>query len=125
MSHTTTMKQKVTDLPLFCAIAAGLGHKVKQAEQGKTFTVSHFGSNSVEAKAEVHLKDWKYPLAVTETGEIMYDHWGSKHNTIQYLGETLQEYNQELISNNIPYDQLENWSTKKVANGDVVITLEY
>lgn len=125
MSHTTTMKQKITNIDLFCKIAASRGHAVKQAKEGQTFTVKHYGSNSVNAKAEVHLKDWRYPVAITNTGEIMYDHWGSKYNTIDYLGETIQEYNQELISSNIPYDQLSNWSTKKVANGDVVITLEY
>jgi hypothetical protein len=126
MSHTTTYGQIITDIKRFCEVAKKRGHKVRIAENGKTIQVQQYGQNWVsDAVAEVHLKDWRFPLAIKENGEIMYDHWGSKYNTMDYLGETLQAYNQELISSNIPFDQIGNWTTKKVANGDVVITLEY
>lgn len=126
MSHTSTMQQLITNATLFCQLAAKNGHSVKLAEKGKTFRVNHYGSNSVgDAIAEVKLKDWRYPLAIRANGEVLYDHFGSVPNSMQTFKDQMQEYNQELITKNIPYDQLSNWSTKKVANGDVVITLEY
>ena len=126
MSHTTTYQHKVKDVDLFCKIATERGHEVMVANQGQTITVQQYGQNWVnDAIAQVHLKGWRFPLAIKKNGEIMYDHWGSKANTMEELGKTLQEYNSQLISKNIQWDQVENWTTKKVANGDTIITLEY
>ena len=125
MSHTSVMQQKITNVDLFCEIARKNGHRANQVKNG-TMTVNHYGRNAVtNAVAEVKLKDWRYPLAITEKGEVLYDHFGSAPQSMQTFKDTMQQYNQELIESGIPYDQLSNWSTKKVANGDVVITLEY
>lgn len=130
MSHTSTMQQKVTNVDLFCQIAERKGHQVKRAKNGELLTVEHYHgynttNNVSDAVAEVKLKDWRYPLAIRSNGEVLYDHFGSKPQSMATFHEVMQDYNQELITSNIPYDQLSNWSTKKVANGDVVITLEY
>jgi hypothetical protein len=126
MSHTTTYAEIVTDIDRFCNAASKLGHKVKQAEAGKTITVKQYGANWVnDAVAEVHLKGWRFPIAIKANGEIKYDHWGSKAETMQHLGDTLQEYRKELITENIPWDQVSNHFETVKNNGDVVITLEY
>lgn len=126
MSHTSVMQQLITNVDLFCQIAAKNGHSVKQAEKGKTFSVSHWNVNAVNnAIASVKLNDWRYPLAITEKGEVLYDHFGSAPQSMQTFRDQMQEYNQELITKNIDYTALSNWTTKKVANGDVVIELEY
>lgn len=126
MSHTSIMQDKITNINLFCRIAKDGGHEVKQAAKGTLMRVNHYGSNGVDnAVAEVKLKDWRYPLAITEDGSIMYDHFGSAPASMQTFRDTKQQYNKELIESGIPFDQLSNWTTKKVANGDIIIELEY
>jgi hypothetical protein len=122
MSHTTIYDHKVTNVPLFLTVARGLGHKVS-----KTNTVHHYGSTVVnDAVASVHLKGWRYPLAVTKDGEIHYDHWGSAPKTIEHLGTLMQEYYTELVRTNIPHEDIQysNVVTDET-NGDRVITLVY
>ena len=92
MSHTTTYEQKVTDVPLFAQVCEKLGHKVKLADS-TNMTVGHFGGNTVaNCAAEVHMQGWKYPIAVKEDGSLLYDHWGSKPNTMNHLKKAMQNY---------------------------------
>jgi hypothetical protein len=125
MSHTTTYKQKVTDISRFCRIASELGHNVKMAENGNYLTVNHYGGNAVRSAAEVHLSDWRYPLAVTATGEIMYDHFGSAPNTIEHLGRLLQSYNESIVMDNLPFDQLQDFNKETLENGDIQLVVNY
>jgi len=126
MSHTATYAQKVTDINLFCQTASELGHKVEIAKQGETLTVPLFGSNSVpDAVAKVHLKDWCYPIAINNKGEILYDHWGSKANTIEHLGKALQTYNHKLVIGNIDYTQIVHEKSVEDKDGNIVMTLTY
>lgn len=135
MSHTTRYAQKVTDVETFCTICKELGHRVKYLG-GKAFAVKHYGHNSVNnAIAEVHLKGWAYPLAISPDGSIRYDHFGSDRtvigpygeecSTMDLLGLTLQKYNSSVVLKNIDYTEIEGVFTEKDTNGDILITLEY
>jgi hypothetical protein len=129
MSHTTTYKMKVKNVQAFCQIAREHGHMVNEALAGEYFTVKHYGNNVVKnCIAEILLNEWRYPLAISEDGEIMYDHWGSKggQRSMDYLGECLQEYNlKEIEKASFNCEDIEMFTTKKVANGDIVIEIEY
>lgn len=125
MSHISTLKQRITNIDLFCEIAKNRGYKVTTTADGEFLTSQQFGRNKVQAKAQIEIPGWKYPIAITENGEVKYDHWGSKPKTMELLGETIQQFNEEHILQNVPYDQLQNWTTRKVANGGVEIVLEY
>jgi len=122
MSHTTTYEQKVTDIMLFCKIAQELGHDVKT---GKNLTVNHYGSNTeANCIAQVHIQGWRYPIAVKEDGSLLYDHWGSKANTMDLLGECMQGYHKELVMKNMDMSKVNNYSMNTEENGDVVIVME-
>ena len=135
MSHTTTYAQKVKDVEVFCSVCEELGHKVKRANPGETITVHQFSRNKIaDAVAEVHLNGWKFPLAINAKGEVLYDHWGSKHETIgpngeicttmDLLGLTMQNYNQRVILQNIDHTKVGNvFTTQK--DGNLEIVLEY
>jgi hypothetical protein len=137
MSHTTTYKQKITDIEMFLGICKKLGFKVTRPKAGEYLTVNHYGRNGVEdAIASVQLSGWMYPLAIKANGEILYDHWGSKQwinshafggkiQTMEILGKTLQEYYCQVIKQNIDYSSIQSEQTTKQNNGDIVITLEY
>jgi len=125
MSHTTTYKQKITDISRFCAIAIDHGHKAKIAENGSYLTVQHYGSNAVKSAAEIHLLGWRYPLAVTASGEIMYDHFGSASHTINQLGKLLQSYNESVVMDNLPFDKLQDFNKETLENGDIQLVVNY
>lgn len=125
MSHITKFQQVVTDIKTFCDTAERLGHKIKIAKNGETLDVRQYGTNMVKGIAEVHFKDWKYPVAINENGEIFYDHWGSKPGTIEHLGGTLQEYNLTMIKKHLPIDEIQMHTVKTSDNGDKIITIEY
>ena len=121
MSHISTYKVKVKDVATLLVVAKAQGHNVKMGDQ----IVQQFGSNRVEAIASVHLKDWRYPVAVTNQGELKYDHFGSKPNTMPYLGSLVQRYNEEVIMNNVNYADVTNSYKEKMKNGDVKLVFEY
>lgn len=135
MSHTTTYANKVTDISLFCNVCEELGYDVKY-KNGQAFSVKHYHFNKVDnAVASVKLPGWKYPLAVNNKGEILYDHWGSetwwidhdgnKIPTMEVLGRTLQHYNERLIIQNVNYAEVEGSWTENLENGDRKIILQY
>ena len=126
MSHSTVYEIKIKNAKLFCEVAKNLGHKVKYDEKNK-IEVQQFSRNVIhDCQAEVHLNGWGYPLAIKPNGDIYYDHFGSKTDTMQHLGKALQEYNKKLILNKaMMQDYIQNYSSKMNANGEVVITLEY
>jgi hypothetical protein len=126
MSHTTTYKQKIKDIDLFCMICENNGHKVKKARKGENLSVNHYYGNTVDnCSAEILLKGWEYPLAIKKNGEILYDHFGSKPNTMEILGETLQEYHNDLIFKNFDMTQINNYQTSTNEDQDIILTLEY
>lgn len=124
MSHTATYDKIITNIKTFCNVASKLGHKVKLAPTGQTIKIQQYGQNWVnDAVAEVHLDGWRFPLAIKESGEILYDHWGSAAKTMDHLGEVLQEYNHQLISDNIDYTEVDMVNVTVKDNGEKVITM--
>lgn len=126
MSHTTTYPQIIKDINLFCDTCDDLGHKVIRAAKGANITVNQYSKNWIkDAVASVHLSGWRFPIAIMPNGEIMYDHWGSKANTMELLGEALQTYNHKLVVANIDMTTVEQYYSTEKPNGDIVVTLEY
>lgn len=121
MSHISTYTVKIKNLDLFLNCAVTRGHKILKGQQ----VVKQFGSNQVDAIASVKLEGWGYPLAITETGEIKYDHFGSMPNTMERLGELCQFYNEEVISMNIDYSKVQNFFKEKDKEGNVKLVFEY
>lgn len=123
MSHTTTYKQKVKDVDLFCMICENRGYRVRK---GENLSVHHFSTQAVNnCKAEILIDGWRYPLAITEDGGIHYDHFGSGPNTMEKLGETLQEYHNDLIFKNLDMTQINSYQTSTNEDQDIILTLEY
>ena len=92
MSHVSTYKGRVKNIDKFKEVLDNRGIKYKE-----NCTVSLYGSNKVKAELAFKLEGWRYEIAVTENGDIKYDHFGSQSNTFQELGMVLKEYNKGVI----------------------------
>jgi len=123
MSHTSTYKHKIKDVNLFVTLARALGYETRI---GNHIAVHHFSRKTViDASAAIKLPGWKYEIAVKEDGEILYDHWGSRDNSFDKLGHLIQTYNKQIITDVIPYSEIENFDTVIQENGDIKMVLEY
>ena len=122
MSHISTYAgAKILNIPILLVIATAKGYKIIDGQQ----VVKQFGSNQVECVASVMLPGWRYPIAITAEGELKYDHFGSAPNTMEHLGGLVQRYNEEVISLNIDYSQVQNFYKEKLPDGAVKMVFEY
>jgi hypothetical protein len=121
MSHVTVHGQKITDISRLCNIASKKGYDVYEESQ----FVKLYGRTAIKALASIKITDWRFPLAITPEGEIKYDHFGSKPGTMELFGEMLQEYNESLTFDHIPFDEINSYSIESNEKGDRILTLEY
>jgi len=119
MSHVTKYEMEIKDINLFCEKAKQLGYTVFQGDRIETLF-----SRQVNCIASVKVEGWKYPLAITEKGEVLYDHFGSKPGSMEKFHSLVQEYNEELVMQNLPMDMIHNHYTEKVEDGRKLV-LEY
>lgn len=125
MSHTTTYEMKITDIKLFCEVCKNAGHNVLHSEAGN-LTVNHYNRNTVSnCAAQIHMKDWRFPLAIKANGEVMYDHWGSKPQTMDHLRNAFEQYNVALVMKNMDMTKVENYYFSTNDQGEKVLTMEY
>ena len=92
MSHISTYKCKINNLDTFKEICEEEG----QYFQEGVHKVEMFGCQSVDAVASFRLPGWKYAIAIDESGNLKYDHWGSEggHRSFQLLNKLVQSYNE-------------------------------
>ena len=121
MSHVNTYKQVIQNIDLFLNVCEQKGYNV----QDGVHTVQQFGSNRVDCIGSFLPDGWRYRIAITDKGELKYDHFGSQINTMELLGKTIQEYNDVLLGAEIPYDEIQNHYKETLANGDIRVVLEY
>ena len=121
MSHVSTYKELITDIALFCQTVNELGH---QAIAGTT-TVKQYGSNRVPAVAEIRITGWQYPIALTEEGELKYDHFGSQSGSMEAFQGVLQEYNQRVVVKNMDMTAVDSYYVNELENGNREMILEY
>jgi hypothetical protein len=121
MSHISEYSQKIKDKDMFLEICEQLGYETRRGD----LIVKQFGRNEVRAIGSVKLPGWNYEVALTEDGKLKYDHWGSEKDSMDYLGLTIQRYNDAKVRTEIPYDEIEDWTTEEMPNGDKKIVLEY
>lgn len=100
MSHISTYKFKVKDIEILQAVCKEKGIEFKIGEQ----EVRQFGRQEIKAVASFKLEGWKYSVAVTEDGSLLYDHWGSEPDSMHKLGLLVQEYNKSVILNNAVFE---------------------
>ena len=123
MSHVSTYKGKVKDLPKFqeaCRKLLGVDCVVGN------HIVEQFGSNRIDAVASVRLPGWAYDIAIDKDGHVLYDHYGSatQGGKMETLGELMQTYNEEVIMDSA-WCVAENVYTEENADGSKTIILEY
>jgi len=121
MSHINTYTQKVSNVDLFLDVCENWGYEVIRGKQ----TVQQFGSNRVDCIGSVKITGWRYPIAITDQGELKYDHFGSQPDTMKLLGLVMQDYNIEVLNQSIPYDEIKTSYQKTLENGDIQFVLEY
>ena len=122
MSHTSTYKVKIKDVDLLCKTAEELSYQVTRGNH----IVNLWSDNNVQAVASIKIDGWRFPIAITSEGNILYDHFGSKPNTMEKLGSLIQRYGLDLIRNNLPFDKIRYFDmVNKEDTGDFVLTLSY
>ena len=122
MSHISTyIGAKITNVSLLLKVAKAKGYEVIEGQQ----IVRQFGSNAVECVGSVKLTGWRYPIAITESGELKYDHFGSMPNTMDLLGNLVQRYNEEVVSQSIDYSKVQNFYKEKLPDGNLKLVFEY
>ena len=123
MSHISTYGNgtKITNKELFLRVCEAKGYDVRMGKH----TVRQFGSNAIECVGSVLITGWRYRVAITEDGELKYDHFGSNAGTMQLLGETVQQYNEAGLHAEIPWELVQNEYTEELANGDRKLILEF
>ena len=121
MSHISTYATKIQNIDFFLDVCEQKGYEVKRG----VHTIRQFGRNEVNCVGSVKMTGWRYSIGITQEGELKYDHFGSKINTMELLGRTIQEYNDVSLSNEIPYDEIQNHYKETLENGDIRIVLEY
>jgi uncharacterized protein YmfQ (DUF2313 family) len=121
MSHVSTYKTKIQHIDFFLGICEQKGYDVRRG----VHTVQQFGSNQVNCVGSLLIEGWRYRIAITQEGELKYDHFGSQSNTMELLGKTIQEYNEAELELAIPYDEIQNHYKETLQNGDIRVVLEY
>jgi len=117
MSHKSVYEKKITDLPMFKRTLDRLG-----VPYTENCTVKLYGSQSEKAALGFKLPGWRYEIAVTEKGNIVYDHFGSQANTMEHLGRTIKEYNQGAILMKANFNQdIINTSIQQVKGGTKLV----
>jgi len=125
MSHISTYEQTIKDVDLLVNAAIAIEdctiYRVKEFEK-----VNMFGSQNIsDAVVAIKIPGWRYPVAVTKTGEVKYDFFGSQKGSFEKLGKVLQEYNKRLITSHIPWDQVQQVDHSLKENDDLLITVTY
>ena len=120
MSHVTKHTQIITNKDLFLKTCSDRGYKVRLAE-----SIQLYGSNRVKCIAGIQIPGWRYEIALTEDGELQYDHFGSERGTMELLGETLQEYNINATLEEVPFETIKDHYQETLENGDIKMVLEY
>jgi len=76
-----------------------------------------------DAAVGFKLPGWHFPIAVKANGEILYDHWQSEASAMDNLGEFIQDYNAQVIS-----DEASTFATnvyqERLADGNVLMTIQ-
>ena len=122
MSHISTHKHSVQKVDVFCKVAEEAGCKVVV----NPTEVRMYGSQRVNnAQASISIPGWRYDIAINAKGEILYDHFGSDAGSMENLHSIMQEYNQESILQELPFDQLDSYNVNELRNGDREVVLEY
>ena len=119
MSHVSKYSTIIRDTSLFCNKAEKLGHEVIQGDQ-----IVKLFSTLIACVASVKVKGWCYPLAITEAGEILYDHFGSQQGSMENFHGLIKDYNEEMVIQNIPIDLIQTFYTEDIKEGTKLV-LEY
>jgi hypothetical protein len=124
MSHIYTYAAKIADEIAFLNVCKQKGAtEIKSGEH----SIKQYGSNQVPCIASCLLPDWRYPLGVTDKGEIKYDNWGATNGnkSMNLLGECVQEYWKEKVTESIDWTEVTDFRTTKETNGDLVLEIDF
>lgn len=91
MSHNTELEFAVKDFGVLEFVIRQLGGVLHLGKQ----TVAMFTRNKVEAIGRVVLPKWKYDIALTENGKLVYDNWGSQEGSMDLLYGMISNYTLE------------------------------
>lgn len=91
MSHTTTVRSAFTDIPALTRAAVHLGGTLTEHE-----TVTLYENRQSITGTVVRLPGWKYPVVITDAGELKYDHYNGKWGDPDLLRQLQVRYGMEV-----------------------------
>lgn len=124
MSHVATYKNKVANIDRLKKIAKEKGYSTRE-----NVTVNLFGANKIANATAIKLPGWRYEVAITHDGSIMYDFFGSDkgEGVFEQLGELLQETDRQAIWEEMPIDYTINCNIQEEFDEDksYIMTIEF
>jgi hypothetical protein len=125
MSHNSVYKATCNRLDLLEGIVGRLGGKFTLTNEVKLY-----GSNKTPSMASIKLPGWRYDIAVTTDGELIYDHFGSGAGSMDKLHSMVQMYNEEVTTEKVVLEQamgsnINAYWVEDQANGDRVMVIDY
>lgn len=93
MSHTTSVKTKITNPIAFERTCQRLGLKYKVGE----VTEKLFSNNTATGFGSVHFEGWRYPMVVREDGYVFSDIYEGAWGDIKHFDNFVQEYSLEQV----------------------------
>ncbi|MGD9156883.1 MAG: hypothetical protein PVG39_00620 [Desulfobacteraceae bacterium] len=121
MSHISIFKHKITDLNSLKKVCLGKGITFTQVANGKV-TGEFYRDQTHSGVAKIELSKWRYPLIIDEEGRIHYDNFGSQTGSMDQFGDLLQDYNMEVVKQNIDTTLWDNITIEQ-QNGDIQMKL--
>lgn len=126
MSHNSTFPASILEIDLAKRIIEQHGGTFELYD--KVTPVTLYGENTAQGIAKFHLPGWRYPCVITQKGELIYDHFGSRAETMDTLRSVMQTYNDELIMGAVAQQaQNENihYYREEMPNGDIQLVINY
>jgi len=95
MSHNTTFESNINDLSIAKRVVEELGGSF--IDLGSEQQIRLYGGNTALGVARIEMPGWRYPIAVTKDGNLVYDHFGANSGSMDKFHKFLQRYNQEVL----------------------------
>ena len=124
MSHISKYKYKIKDLNILESVCKSMGFEFVEGEQA----VKMYGNQQVSENvvASIKLPGWRYSIAIGANGALSYDHFGSEADSFDRLGELVQTYNAEAITQEFWATGLgNNLFVEQMKDGSKEMILEY
>lgn len=119
MSHISQYNQKITDISILKSICLTKSIPYQEGIHRREM----FGTQTQEGIFSFTPESWEYPIVIDKNGNLNYDNFGSKKNSMADLALIMQDYNVAVIEKNLDHSTFDHFRKTVDENGDIIIEL--